>query len=226
MVLACFLVLAMVAPKAGAGTINFYNQPGDVLLSADGVTALDDDFKFELGSFAAGFTPTAANITEWTSYWKPFARAQAPSVSGWNSAISYFNKSGLLQLNGQSDQGLSADVFAAGELAYLWVYNDFAINPGAEWALLTNDSSDFNPADNWLFPDPAEVFPYEFALSSGTSPVWGGLNNVQGGGDFVAPLAAFTIQTHAVPEPAGALLIMLAGLMWRVRRARTAPLMR
>ncbi|MBL9133788.1 MAG: hypothetical protein JNG86_21435 [Verrucomicrobiaceae bacterium] len=224
--LAC-LVGVVVAGGLGssvsqAGTINFYNQPGDVLLMADGVTALDDNFVFELGAFAAGFTPSMANITEWTTNWKPFARAEAPSISGWNSAISYFNKSGFFQLNGQSDQGLSADVFAAGELAYLWVYNDFSITPGSEWALVTNDSSDFDPGDDWLFPDPTEVFPWEFPLSTGVNPVMGGLHNVQGGGDFAAPLAAFTLQTHVVPEPAGALLIMLAGVVWRFHRARAS----
>lgn len=221
-VLAIAGLLSGFSSSGHAGTLNFYNQPGDVLLMSDGVTALDDQFKFELGTFISGFTPTGANITDWTANWKPFARAQAPSVNGWNSAISYFNKSGLFQLNGQSDQGLSADTFSQGELAYLWIYDDFAISPGGQWALLTNDSSDLNSADNWTIPDPTDPFPYEYALSSALNPVWGGLHNVQGGGDFTAPLAAFTIQTHVVPEPSSVFLVMLAGVVWRVRRARKA----
>jgi hypothetical protein len=163
----------------------------------DGVTALDNAFVFEFGTFEAGFTPTGNNITNWIDNWKPFARAEAPSINGWNSSISYFNKSGILQLSGQSDQGLSADVFAAGELAYLWVYNDFSITDGSQWALVTNDSSDLNPANDWL-----------------------GLHNVQGGGNFTAPLTAFTLQTHAVPEPGSVMLVLLAGLAWRIQRAR------
>jgi hypothetical protein len=212
--------LTLVSPALQAGSINFYNVPGNTLLQQDGVTALDNAFKFEFGTFDAGFTPTTNNITDWMANWKPFARAEAPSINGWNSSISYFNKSGILQLSGQSDQGLSADVFAAGELAYLWVYNVFSITDGGQWALATNDSSDGNAANDWLLPSPSEALPWEYPLSNALNPVWGGLHNVQGGGNFTAPLAAFTLQTHAVPEPGSVLLVMLAGVAWRIKRAR------
>lgn len=218
--LAAAAVLAMFPASLEAGSINFYNTPGNTLLQHDGVTALDNGFKFEFGTFETGFTPTTHNITQWIDNWKPFARAEAPSINGWNSSISYFNKSGILQLSGQSDQGLSADVFAAGELGYLWVYNVFSITDGGQWALVTNDSSDGNAANDWLMPSPSEALPWEFPLSNALNPVWGGLHNVQGGGDFTAPLAAFTLQTHAVPEPGSVMLILLAGLAWRIQRAR------
>jgi hypothetical protein len=186
----------------------------------DGVTALTDSYKFELGTFKAGFTPTSFNLDDWTSQWKPFARAEAPSINGWNSAISYFNKSAILQLNGQSDQGLSADLFSGGELAYLWVYNVFNITASTQWALVTNDSSDGITANDWLMPSPSEPLPWEFPLSDALRPVWGGLHNMQGGGSYTAPLAAFALQTHAVPEPAGAILVLLAGLAAPRRRSR------
>lgn len=213
------LLLPLVA--AQGGSLNFYNVPGNTLLMEDGVTALDNAFKFEFGTFETGFTPTTSNITDWTANWKPFARAEAPSINGWNSAISYFNKSGVLLGSGMSDQGLSLDTFSGGELAYLWVYNVFSISPGGEWALVTNDSSDGNAANDWLLPSPSEALPFEYPLSSALNPVWGGLHNVQGGGDFTAPLAAFTLQTHAVPEPGSVMLILLAGIAWRIKRART-----
>lgn len=212
--------LGILPTALNAGSINFYNVPGNTLLKEDGVTALDNGFVFEFGTFEAGFTPTGNNITNWIDNWKPFARAEAPSINGWNSSISYFNKSGILQLSGQSDQGLSADVFAAGELAYLWVYNDFSITDGSQWALVTNDSTDLNPANDWLLPNPSEALPWEYPLSNALNPVWGGLHNVQGGGNFTAPLTAFTLQTHAVPEPGSVMLVLLAGLAWRIQRAR------
>lgn len=215
-------ILLMPVPSLRAGTLTFYNVPGNILLQQDGVTALDTLFKFELGTFETNFTPTSSNITDWTANWKPFARAEAPALSGWNSSISYFNKSGLLQLDGTSDQGLSADVFAQNELAYLWVYNVFSLDPGSQWALVTNNSSDLNSANDWLLPSPSESLPFEYALSNALHPIWGGLHNNQGGGDFTAPLTAFTLQTHAVPEPSGAFMILLAGLLWRIKRARQA----
>ena len=89
-------VLLLPVGIAQAGSLNFYNVPGNTLLMEDGVTALDNAFKFEFGTFETGFTPTTSNITDWTANWKPFARAEAPSINGWNSAISYFNKSGVL----------------------------------------------------------------------------------------------------------------------------------
>ena len=207
------------SPLRGAG-INFHNGGSDVLLMGDGVTALDDSFKFELGAFQTGFLPSMSNIEDWMANWKPFARAQAPAINGWNSNLSYFDYSETLEANGQSSQGLSADIFAQGDAAYLWIYNDFSIAPGVEWALVTNDDSDLNSADNWLFPDPTDIFPYEFDLATAYSPIIGGLHNVQGGGDFTAPLTAFTLQTHAVPEPGSVLLVMLAGIVWRIRRVR------
>ena len=213
-----FVVLSSSVTIRGV-EINFHNGGSDVLLMADGVTALDDTFKFELGSFGA-FVPTVANFDDWMTNWKPFARAQAPAINGWNSNLSYFDFSADLDVGGLSNQGLSGDVFAAGEAAYIWVYNSFSNAPGVEWALVTNDDSDLNSADNWLFPDPSEVFPTEFNLASALSPVMGGLHNVQSGGDFTAPLTVFTLQTHAVPEPAGAVLIMIAGVLWQFRRMR------
>ena len=214
-----FVVLSSAVTSRGV-EINFHNGGSDVLLMANGVTGLDDTFKFELGSFGA-FVPTMTNFDDWMTNWKPFARAQAPAINGWNSNLSYFDFSADLELGGMSSQGLSGDVFGAGEAAYIWVYNSFSNTPGAEWALVTNDDSDLNSADNWLFPDPSEVFPAEFNLASALSPIMGGLHNVQGGGDFTAPLTAFTLQTHAVPEPAGAALIMIAGVLWRLRRVRS-----
>jgi hypothetical protein len=221
--LPALLLLGLVATAPAAVTINFHNTPGDALLQTDGVTALDNSFKFELGTFGTSFEPTAANIFSWAGNWKPFARAQAPAFTdGWNSAVSYFDKEGIFLDNGQSDQGLTVQPFAAGERVYLWVYDLMALNSNFEWALVTNNASDLNTADDWLLPSPALGFPYEFALSTATVAIWGGVNNTQGGGSFTAPLTAFQLQTHAVPEPAGAVVLGLAGLLFQVRRARAA----
>ena len=212
------LVMLSLVP-ARAGSINVHNGGSDVLLMADGATALDNSFSFELGSFGS-FLPTLGNLDDWMTNWKPFARGQAPAINGWNSNLSYFDYGAVLDGSGQSSQGLSADIFAEGEAAYLWVYNSFSLAPDSQWALVTNDDSDLNAADNWLFPDPDSLLPTEFDLATAYNPIMGGLHNVQGGGDFTAPLTAFTLQAHVVPEPTGAVLIMVAGVLWRVRRGR------
>jgi hypothetical protein len=221
--LPALLLLGLVAAAPAAVTINFHNTPGDAVLQADGVTALDNSFKFDLGTFGPSFVPTLANIGDWAANWNPFARAQAPAFTdGWNSAVSYFDREGILLDNGQSDQGLTSYVFTTGERVYLWAYDSMVLDSNFEWALVTNNASDLNAADDWLLPSPAFGLPYEFALSTATTAIWGGVNNTQGGGSFTAPLTAFQLQTHAVPEPAGAVVLGLAGLLFQVRRARAA----
>lgn len=204
----------------GAATVNFHDVPGNALLQADGVTALDDSFRFELGTFKASFIPTAHNIQDWVLNWEPFSRAEAPAFNGWNSSVSYFDKDAELLPDGTSNQGLSSDVFAAGDAVYLWIYDVMTLNSAFEWALITNDSSDSNVANNWVMPDPSETFSTDFTLASASKAIWGGVNNVQGAGDFAAPLTIFHLQTHTVPEPTGVVLLLSAAGCAVMRRKR------
>lgn len=111
---------------ADAGSINFYNVPGNTLLKEDGVTALDNGFVFEFGTFEAGFTPTGTTSPtgSTTGSLLPVPKLPPSTVGTLPSPIS--TSSGILQLSGQSDQGLFLLMSSPPEEpAHLWVYNHF-----------------------------------------------------------------------------------------------------
>ena len=207
---------------AVARTIDWGNAVADTLVDSAGLS-LDDSFTFELGTFGS-FTPTASNIADWASHWKVFDRAEAPAASGWNSTFSFFNSTATLLVGGQSSESppLLPYTFLAGEQAFIWVYNVLNIDPAqTQWALVTNDSSDSNAADDWLMPVPGDKtdLPLEWRLSGASAVVFGGLHDQQGPGDYTSNPGVFDLQTAAVPEPSGAVLLLLgAGFLSRRRR--------
>lgn len=229
-------VLGFLAAAAGmqleARTINWGTSVGALLYDSDGVK-LDDTFSFDLGTFGS-FVPDATNLSEWGLHWKPFDRATAPSASGWNSAAGYLASSANHESDGTSSESppLPSLTFAKNEQAYLWAYDSFTYANGVEWALITNNASDGSSVGDWLMPDPADQLsqPLEWRISSSlslstraTTVIFGGLNDVQGAGDFAAPAGTFALQTHAVavPEPGSAFLIVSAGFLVFLRRRRS-----
>jgi hypothetical protein len=216
------LLLALSALPARATTIDWGNSAGDVLLSSNGVP-LDDTYIFELGSFG-GFTPTGLNQGDWLANWKPLDRAQAPAASGWNSAASFFSSSVTLLDGGISSESppLPAFTFAPGEQAYIFVYNSLALDGVSEWALITNNGLDGNAANDWLMPNAVgkTAIALEWRLSDASTVIHGGVNSMQGYGNYTFDPGTFDLQTHTVPEPAGVLLMAVAGLhLLRRRRA-------
>ncbi len=217
------LVLALLAispPTLPARTIEWGNAVGDTLVNSTGV-ALDNSYIFELGTFGS-FLPSEFNLSLWQTNWKVFDRAAAPASSGWNSALGFFSGTATLQTDGTSSQAppLPTYTFAQGEQAYIWVYNGLTIDALTEWALVTNNGLDGNPLDDWTMPSHSDqtLQPLEWRLSSATQVPFGGLNGVEGPGDYSVTPPAFELQTHAVPEPASALLVGLAGLLFQFRR--------
>ena len=208
---------------ARATTINWgtYISPTSYLFDSHGME-LDDNYVFELGSFGS-FTPTAANIADWLVNWKPFDRATAPSTSGFNSATGTVAHDATLETDfTTSNTTLSqTNTFAVGEQAYIWVYKDTfgnatpspTFSSGLEWALVTNDSSDLNVSDDWLFPAPSGHVSttLDWRIEDATATPFGGLNDTQGAGSFSSTPPAFILQTHtvaAVPEPGSAILLL------------------
>lgn len=205
-----------------ARTIEWGNAVGDTVVTSTGI-ALDDSFVFELGSFGS-FTPTESNLELWAANWKVFDTAVAPALEGWNSAAGFFSSAATMNAGGVSSESppLPSATFAEGEQAYIWVYNGLTIDALTEWALVTNNSLDGNIADDWLFPAPGGKtdMPLEWRISGATQVAFGGLNDVEGAGDYSVTPPSFDLQTHAVPEPASALLLGLAGLLSLRRRQR------
>ncbi len=230
--LAIALLASVGMSSLQARTINWGTSVGALLYDSAGVK-LDDSFSFDLGTFGS-FVPDATNLSEWGLHWKPFDRATAPAASGWNSAAGYLASSANHESDGTSSESppLPSLTFAKDEQAYLWAYDSLTYAAGAEWALITNNASDGSSTGDWLMPDPADQLsqPLEWRISSSlslstraTTVIFGGLNDVQGAGDFAAPAGTFALQTHAVvvPEPGSAWLILsvaLVALGWRQRR--------
>lgn len=208
--------LLLAAPAAKGSGVGWGNSPFDALSLYDSTGALlDDTFMFELGTFGS-FVPLINNIDQWEANWKLLDSAQAPDTSGWNSAAQYFTSSFTFETDG-TVQGLTgSSIFTTGEQAYLWVRS------GEEWALVTDNTVGVGPDNIWQLPNPTDSLgqPLTWNLNSATTAVIGGVNGTQGAGEYTAdPGASMRLQTHVVPEPGTALLILIAGCVARLRRS-------
>ena len=202
-------LFAVVSPLQGT-IIEWSSGVGDEFFESDGVTLLDETFQFELGGFQSGFTPTLANLSLWESNWVSFDLANFANNS-WNPTpgISSYTESGSLVAAGPGlvSSPETGGTFSIGQQAYLWTYNTKAISNTTEWALLVNPT--------WTYPaasDPSGPPAVQF---------WslGDAGNTAVAGEVTPDLNNFsTLQTQAVPEPGSALMILIAGVVFRFRR--------
>ena len=202
-------LLAMASPLRGT-MIEWSSGVGDEFYESDSLTLLDQSFQFELGGFQSGFTPTSANLSLWESNWVSFDLANFGN-NGWNPTpgVSSYTDSGTLVTAGPGlvSSAETGGTFSIGQQAYLWTYNTKAITGTTEWALLVNPT--------WSFPvasDPSGPPAVQF---------WslGDAGNTAVVGEVTPDLNNFsTLQTQAVPEPGSALMILVAGVVFRFRR--------
>jgi hypothetical protein len=220
-------------PSAAASTINWGSLFNDLLYDSNG-QPLDGSFSFEIGSFGS-FIPTYENIELWSANWKVFDRVYDPTPldpndgdpEGWNVPEQFFVGAAEHNVAGGSDSldANPTDVFGAGEIGYLWVFNSKTIVPSSEWALLGDFNSGPNTGNAWVFPSPADPpgTSYEWKLEDADLALIGGVNNVQGNGEFTVDPGTYSLQTHVVPEPSSAVMLLLAaagcGMRWRKRRS-------
>lgn len=231
--LALILALAWMCGTAGASTL-FWGSPfpgGTPLLVDSNGQPLDGSYSFEIGSFGA-FVPTYQNVDQWVANWKVFDRAYDPTPAdpfdgdpeGWNTEFGFF--AGTVDHNaaGGSDSpdANPLDVFAQGEKIYLWAYNSKDIVPSSEWALVTDSNLVGNNGDAWIFPDPLDPpgTSYDLQLDDADEAVIGGVNGVQGPGEYSTTPPSFSLQTAVVPEPGSALLLFAAAAAHFIRRSR------
>jgi hypothetical protein len=137
-ILAAALMAAGCSSARAGQTIVWGNEVGDVNTQSNGSSLWAADWTYALGAFTAGFIPSPENLNLWQANWTQF-----DEVTDYSLLDGYFHKESVLADN---------SVFAAGQQAYLWVYNDLAVSPPSEWFLLTDDSSDGVTTDNWTFP--------------------------------------------------------------------------
>jgi hypothetical protein len=185
-----------------------------------------DNFQYELGVFASGFTPTAANTASWVANWKRLDAAT------YNEAASYFTST--FQLVPEPTGAMSGGNLLAvstspetsgyqveeGSQLYTMVFNNTAMNETTELFLGTAGTWTTGPARDTQLEKPVNL-----RVSGITQPVFGGSNNTPSGGSSTPPPGSYQLQTATflpIPEPSiTALLgVLTAGAILRRRRER------
>jgi hypothetical protein len=233
---ACATFGALLTPVQ-ARTINWGNQALDPLFNSQGVS-LDSTFGFEIGTFINGFVPTGSNVSDWSSNWIIFDRAflntDLLDTDEGPVPLNYFSSSATHQTNAQSSSMFTTTgaTFPQNTQAYLWVYNSKTVSFSSEWALVADliASGLESEGDAWRFPSPADDIgpPLTWSLSGAETALFGSVRNgvSRGDGSYTVAPTTFSLQTHQVPEPGGALLIASAGLLFLLRRTRFVGLAR
>lgn len=228
-ILAVIVALVWLCSSVRASTVFWGSQFNDLLFDSQGV-ALDGNYSFEIGSFTSGFVPTMHNISQWQANWKVLDRIFDPTPAdpndgdpqGWNEPLQFFVGTVDHTITGTSSapDANPLDVFAQGDVAYLWAYNSKNIVPGSEWALVADGSQSGDLGDDWTFVSPTNTNSFNWQLTDANDAIIGGANGVREGGTFSATPTTFSLQTAVVPEPGSALLLLAAAATHFIRRAR------
>ena len=156
--------------------IHWFSELNRTNLTSTG-TAMDGGFRFELGVFANGFVPTAANVAGWVANWRP-----ATSTGGNVARLVY--QSGTSRFDGVFEVDSNAAPFTAGVAAYVWGFRGWA-GP-SEWVLFRHTS--------WTWPQAAlpgpPGFPLEWEAKDATAVV----------GSINAAGSPFLMQSAAVSQ--------------------------
>jgi hypothetical protein len=239
------LTLCLALCAAGSAeaslTIDWGSDPFGTFLESDGTSLFNTNYFAELGSFAPGFSPTAANITSWSSNWVSAQQLNVNTGTGNGINLSSSYITGTVGLSDTNVSSSTGNLFAGGTQMYMWVYEGSkTYGPGMEWAVVTNPS--------WTVTAPtANPLNTGYRMTdAGTVAIFGGVNGVSGAGDHATanlPAQAyvgtgdfdgftdetpntFEIQTHTVnaspvPEPGSAMLVGAVGVLGLLRRRRT-----
>ncbi len=150
--------------------------------------------QLELGKFAAGFTPTLANVDSWqVNFFSGPVGFYDPSGPEWGASLTLTNNT----------------VFGVGSRLYAWAFNTQVGTSARQWALFTDPS--------WVVASNSLIDPsfYSFDFSVNTVAIVGALN--------VRTQTAATASIPPVPEPATWGLIggfsTLVVALWRRRRS-------
>lgn len=220
-----FLVLA------GAGyaqTVNWGSSYFEPKLQSDGSTGLNNDnFIFQIGTFAGGVDPTVNAANELAAAWRVL------DESVYDETFVSFDSSVNIDANGFSNGTNAASGYDfRGQKLYIWVYDgnepatDGVTEECHQWALFSGDWTLPNSATQQDLPLNYRTSP--FSDGGPPAPIFGGLNDVHApdGGNYTDTGGSFELQTHdicleAIPEPSGALLLLVGVIMTASQRKRT-----
>lgn len=150
--LAGCLFWMLLAPSATASRINWFSTLNRTNLTSTG-QPMDAQFRFELGVFINGFTPTAANTSQWAANWRSTQR------------IRYNPSTGVRQFNAEFTVEDNDTPFNVGAAAYLWGFRGNAAS--SEWILIRNT------AWSWPAPNPFSPFPLAWNAADAANPAGG-----------------------------------------------------
>ena len=207
---------------------SFIDSNSDDITLGDG-SFTDGGFSFELGTFQAGFNPSAANTDEWIANWRVFDAVVDEDGDAndaffpVNATSSAFVAADDVTFNGFSlseDSTVSSTAdFGEGAQGYVFLRNSDETTAGSEWLLYSNS--------DWEFPFVAEEshtpVSVEWLIEGSNEALFGGVNGTTiGAGERVATGTDFLGQTFTfVPEPSSLFLLMFGGLL-AMRRERNS----
>jgi hypothetical protein len=136
-----WIALASAVSSVSGQTI-LWNSDANATNETSTGALMDAGFRFELGVFNSGFTPTALNIQDWSANWQGAVR------TGYDAANKRYTNSYTPADNNAP--------FSIGKATYVW---GFRGNPVAgEWILFRAGSWNFPEADPPVPPPPIEWF--------------------------------------------------------------------
>lgn len=219
---AAALALVCAAGTLNAQTVHWGNALLDTLIQSDGteITA-GDGFTFQIGVFQSGFTPTSGNPENWLANWRPLDGA------AFNDDANFFNSTFDIvpdSVEPQFGTSNSPEAYPglqvqAGQQLWMFVYNNTNMDTTTELFLAG--------AGTWTLPTVANnqmIMPGGFRVSQIVSaPVFGGANDLRGGGNYSGGDPGFELQTATfIPEPS-AVLLQAAGLFALCTLRRRGP---
>ncbi|WP_309400094.1 hypothetical protein [Cerasicoccus maritimus] len=161
-------------------------------------------YTYELGTFGS-FVPTADNIDEWADNWHAFDGDPFFYTAGATNVGLYLDSAGLDSSQQTTSTYTGADssyTFAAGQQAYVWIYNENdvdSMDTTTQWALYTqliDGSSSIDAA--WQMPDASSsTTTRSWYVSSADTAVWGSVDSGAdtGGGSIYESPTSYHVQT-------------------------------
>jgi len=158
------VVLVFTTWSSNARNIRWFCNPMSVNV-ADSGKVMDAGFRFELGVFTGGFTPTGANTGQWAANWFSAQRAVYNDTNG------FFTAEHTVTGN--------TGAFTVGAKAYVWGFGGVK---GDEWILFR--------APTWTWPsaDPLNPIGLNWNAASATQVIVGSIN--PSGGPYLMKSAA------------------------------------
>ncbi|MGJ8642905.1 MAG: hypothetical protein ACSHX9_05815 [Luteolibacter sp.] len=118
----------LLLPLKAQTQIDWFCEQNATNFAANGTSAMDGSFRFELGVFTGSFVPTTENISEWSANWNGAQRT------------SYLE--GIKRFTSSLSVASTAAPFTAGKAVYVWGFKGDPV--AGEWILFR--------AASWTWP--------------------------------------------------------------------------